>query len=114
MLGDPDACEPKLGKHPGKGHSNVHKPQEVHGEADTTAALGDAEDDDDYDVPRPPKRRPTNTSKQDPGVQSSSSEDEPTRPTVSNAPVDKTVSTVTAPAASDEDSDLEIEPPVPT
>lgn len=113
ILGDPESYEPKLGRHPGKGHSNVTVPRKEEAVPAAHNVPEEREDEDnDSDAPRSPKRRTTTASKHDSGFQDSSADDQSVQKTKS-----KTVTTNIQPnnAApdSDEESDLEIEPPIP-
>lgn len=111
ILGDPEAYEPKLGRHPGKTHSNVNVTvQSFKSSKRRSDETNDEEDGESSDAPRPAKKRSSMPSKQDSGFEDSSADADlakvktvEARPT-SHAPVNQ--------ANSDDESDLEIEPPV--
>lgn len=116
----PESYEPKLGRHAGKTHSNVHKPQSKTAQITdkNQNSRGDSSEDDeddegDDDDPRPPKKRlTTKASKLDSGFQDSNSETDlrTSEGLIKNKHVAKqSVSHVAS--EEEEDSDLEIEPP---
>lgn len=112
VLGDPESYEPKLGRHPGKGHSNVTVPRKEQAVPAAQNVPDQREDeDDDSDAPRPPKRRTTTASKHDSGFQDSSADDQPAEKMKSQTVTTNNISGNAAPD-SDEESDLEIEPPI--
>ena len=122
VLGNPDTYQPQLGRHAGKGHSNVHKPQASVSVTDNTKNNKGKEDstynndeEENSDDPRPPKRRSVGTSKQDHVLQDSSSDNEHAIRKVKNKHVARmSVSDRDCEEEEQEDSDLEIEPPAAT